>query len=126
MAMLLEGIVGMLAGVAAFGWPGLTALALLYIIAFWAILTGVLEIVAAVRLRRVIPNEWGLILGGALSVLFGVVLVVAPNTGALAVVWTIGAYAVVFGITLLVLAVRLRGYAQRLAGPQPAARPVTP
>jgi uncharacterized membrane protein HdeD (DUF308 family) len=126
LAMLLEGIVSILAGLAAFVWPGLTALVLLYIIAFWAILTGVLEIVAAVRLRRVIQNEWGLLIGGALSVLFGLVLVVAPGAGALAVVWIIGSYAVVFGITLLALAWRLREHAQRLGGAQTSARPVVP
>jgi uncharacterized membrane protein HdeD (DUF308 family) len=126
LAMLLEGVVGILAGLAAFAWPGLTALVLLYIIAFWAILTGVLEIVAAVRLRRVIQNEWSLLIGGALSVLFGVMLVVAPGAGALAVVWIIAAYAVVFGIALLALAWRLRGHAQRLGGPRATARPVVP
>jgi uncharacterized membrane protein HdeD (DUF308 family) len=125
-AMLLEGVVGILAGLAAFAWPGLTALVLLYIIAFWAILTGVLEIVAAIRLRRVIQNEWALLIGGVLSVVLGLVLVAAPGAGALAVIWIIGAYAVVFGITLLALAWRLRGHAQRLAGPQASARPAIP
>ena len=72
--MGLEGVVGVLAGLATFVFPGLTALVLLYIIAFWAVLTGVLEVVAAVRLRRAITNEWGLIIGGILSVLFRSVL----------------------------------------------------
>jgi uncharacterized membrane protein HdeD (DUF308 family) len=70
--MGLEAVVGVLAGVVTFVLPGLTALVLLYIIAFWAVLTGVLEVVAAVRLRRAITNEWGLIIGGVLSVLFGI------------------------------------------------------
>jgi uncharacterized membrane protein HdeD (DUF308 family) len=113
--MLVEGIIGVLAGIAAFAWPGLTALVLLYIIAFWAIVTGVLEVIAAVRLRRVISNEWALILGGALSVVFGVALIVSPGAGALAVVWLIGAYAVVFGVMLLALSWRLRGHAHGLA-----------
>ena len=82
LAMAVEGVVSILAGVVAFVWPGIAALVLLYIIAFWAIVTGVLEIVAAVRLRAVIPNELALSIGGVLSVLFGVVLVVAPGTGA--------------------------------------------
>ena len=125
-AMLIEGVVGVLAGLAAFAWPDLTALVLLYIIAFWAILTGALEIFAAIRLRQVIDNEWALILGGALSVLFGVILVVAPGAGALAVVWLIGAYALVFGVVLLALSWRLRGHAQNLGGARATGRAVTP
>jgi len=110
----LEGVVGVLAGLAAFVFPGLTALVLLYIIALWAVLTGVLEVVAAVRLRRTITNEWGLIIGGILSVLFGIVLIVSPGAGALAVVFLIGAYAVLFGVTLLMLSWRLRSHTQHL------------
>jgi len=116
LAMGLEGVVGVLAGLAAFVYPGLTALVLLYIIAFWAILTGVLEVVAAVRLRRVITNEWGLIIGGVLSVLFGIVLIASPGAGALAVVFLIGAYAVLFGVALLILSWGLRSHEQRLPG----------
>jgi uncharacterized membrane protein HdeD (DUF308 family) len=112
--MGLEGLVGVLAGLATFVYPGLTALVLLYIIAFWAVVTGVLEVVAAVRLRRAITNEWGLIIGGVLSVLFGIVLIVSPGAGALAVVFVIGAYAVLFGVTLLMLSWRLRSHAQHL------------
>jgi len=124
--MGLEGVVGVLAGLVAFAFPGLTALVLLYIIAIWAVLTGVLEVVAAVRLRRAITNEWGLIIGGILSVLFGIVLIVAPGAGALAVVFLIGAYAVLFGVTLLMLSWRLRGHAQRLpAGGQTSGRAAT-
>jgi uncharacterized membrane protein HdeD (DUF308 family) len=111
----LEGVVGVLAGLATFVFPGLTALVLLYIIAFWAVLTGVLEVVAAVRLRRAISNEWGLIVGGVLSVLFGIVLIVSPGAGALAVVFLIGIYAVLFGVTLLAMSWRLRSHAQQLS-----------
>ena len=106
--LLVEGIVGVLAGLAAFFWPALTALVLLYIIAFWAIVTGVLEIIGAIRLRQVIKNEVWLIIGGVLSVLFGLLLVAAPGTGALAVVFIIGVYAIIFGIALLGVAWRLR------------------
>ena len=112
--MGLEGVVGVLAGLATFVFPGLTALVLLYIIAFWAILTGILEVVAAVRLRQAITNEWGLIIGGVLSVLFGIVLIASPGAGALAVVFLIGFYAVLFGVTLLMLSWRLRSHAQQL------------
>jgi uncharacterized membrane protein HdeD (DUF308 family) len=119
MVMLIEGIVSVLAGVVTFAFPGLTALVLLYIIAFWAILTGVLEIVAAFRLRRAISNELGLIIGGVLSVLFGLVLVIVPGAGALAVVFLIGAYAIIFGIALLGLAWRLREHHQAALGRPP-------
>jgi uncharacterized membrane protein HdeD (DUF308 family) len=88
--------------------PGLTALALVWVVAAWALVTGVLEIVAAVRLRRRISNEWLLVLGGLASVIFGVLLVIAPAAGALVLVLWIGAYAVVFGGLLLALAFRLR------------------
>ncbi|MDQ6669799.1 MAG: HdeD family acid-resistance protein [Chloroflexota bacterium] len=121
LAQVTEGIIGVLAGLAAFVWPGLTALVLLYIIAFWAILTGVLEVVAAVRLRSVLNNELGLIVGGVLSMLFGIVLVVAPGAGALAVAWLIGAYAVVFGFTLLALSWRLRSHHHDVVEGGPAA-----
>ncbi len=114
LSMRLEGVVGALAGLATLVFPGLTALVLLYIIAFWAVLTGVLEVVAAVRLRRAITNEWGLIIGGVLSVLFGIVLIASPGVGALAVVFVIAAYAVLFGVTLLMLSWRLRSHAQQL------------
>ena len=108
-APLLEGVLGIIAGIVAFVWPGLTALTLVYIIAAWAIVTGVLELIAAVRLRNVISNEWTLGFAGVLSVVFGVLLFAQPGAGALAVVWIIGAYAVIFGIALLALAWRLRG-----------------
>ena len=114
--LALEGIVGVVAGIVAFAWPLITALVLLYIIAFWAIITGVLEIIAAVRLRRTITNEFGLIIGGILSVVFGVILIVAPGAGALAVVFLIGAYAIIFGITLLGFAWRLREHHRTLTG----------
>ena len=116
-ALLIEGVVGIGAGVATFLWPGLTALVLVYIIAFWALITGVLEIMAAFRLRKVIENEWWLVLSGALSVVFGIVLFAAPGAGALALVWVIGAYAVLFGIVLLALGFRLRTMRQGSRAP---------
>jgi uncharacterized membrane protein HdeD (DUF308 family) len=111
--LLLEGIVGVAAGIVTFVWPDLTALVLLYIIAVWALLTGVLELIAAVRLRKVITNEWWLVLSGILSVLFALVLLAMPATGAVAVVWVIAAYAIVFGVFMLALALRLHGVSQR-------------
>src|SRR5207249_6104528 len=109
-ALLIEGVIGIIAGVLTFAWPAITAIALLYVIAFWAIFTGVFEIVAGIRLRKVIANEWLLLLMGVLSALFGLLILFAPGAGALAIVLWIGAYALIFGIFLLALAFRLRGH----------------
>jgi len=105
---LLEGIIGIGAGITAFLWPGLTAYVLLMVIASWAIITGILEIAAAIRLRREITNEWALAFGGLLSVGLGVLLFMRPVLGGLALVWTIGAYALLFGVLLIALGFRLR------------------
>src|SRR5215208_118153 len=119
--LLIEGILGVLAGLVAFFWPGLTALALLYFIAAWAIVTGIMEIVAAVRLRQEIEGEWALGLSGLLSVIFGVLLVVLPApAGLLSLVWLIGAYAVATGVLLLILAFRVRSEAGREAPARPS------
>ena len=110
--LVLEGIVSIAAGVIAFAWPGLTLLALVWLVAGWAIITGVLEIVAAIRLRKHIDNEWWLVLSGVASVVFGGLLIVAPIAGALAVTLWIGAYAVVFGALMIALGLRLRRHRQ--------------
>jgi uncharacterized membrane protein HdeD (DUF308 family) len=116
-ALLIEGVVGIAAGVATFAWPGLTALVLVYIIAVWGVVTGVLEVIAAIRLRQVIRNEWLLALSGIASVLFGIVLFVAPGAGAVALVWLIAAFAIVDGILLLLLSFRLRSLGQQQPSP---------
>ncbi|HEY3248987.1 MAG TPA: DUF308 domain-containing protein [bacterium] len=108
-ALILEAVSGVAAGILTFLWPAMTALILLYLIAAWAILTGVFEVVAAVRLRKDIQGEWMLALGGIVSVAFGVLLVLFPGSGALVVTWIIGIYAVMFGILLVGLGLRLRG-----------------
>ncbi len=108
--LLLEGLVGIAAGILTFLYPGMTTLVLLYIMAAWAVVTGVLEILAALRLRAHLRSEWALALGGLASIVFGVILFVFPAAGALAWVWLIGAYAIIFGILLLAFGLRLRGW----------------
>ena len=107
--LLLQGIVGIGAGVVTLFWPGITALALLAVIAAWALIGGALQVAAAIRLRKVITGEWLLALGGVLSIALGVLLLIFPGPGALALVLWTGAYAFVFGIVLLVLGFKLRG-----------------
>jgi uncharacterized membrane protein HdeD (DUF308 family) len=103
----LSGVAGIVIAIATLVWPGITALTLLYLVAFWAILTGVLQIVAAIELRRVIEGEFWMILGGALSIVFGSLLMVNPGTGLLSLVWLVGFYAIMFGCSSLGVAYRL-------------------
>jgi uncharacterized membrane protein HdeD (DUF308 family) len=106
--LVLEGIVGIIVGLATFAWPGITAVALTYLIAAWAIVTGILEIAGAIRLRRYIRHEWLYILGGALSVLLGVLIMGRPLIGALTLTWMLGVYGIFFGAMLLGLSFNLR------------------
>jgi uncharacterized membrane protein HdeD (DUF308 family) len=108
--LIFVGIAGLIAGVITLLWPGLTALALLYLIAWWCIVKGLFEIVGAIRIRKEIDNEWWLVLGGALSVVFGAILIMRPGAGALALIWLIAVWAIVIGVTLLALAFRLRSH----------------
>jgi uncharacterized membrane protein HdeD (DUF308 family) len=105
--LFLEGLAGIAVGSITFLRPGLTAFVLLYGIAFWAMTTGVLEIVAAIRLRKEIKGEWMLAFSGVLSLVFGVLLLVFHAAGALTVAWLIGWYAILFGAMLLSLGWRL-------------------
>lgn len=107
---LLEGFIGIAAGVIALIRPDLATLVLLYVIAAWAIFTGILEIVTAIRLRHEITNEWVMGLGGVLSVALGLLLFFQPVTGSLVIIWTIAAYAIIFGILLVALGFRLRNW----------------
>jgi uncharacterized membrane protein HdeD (DUF308 family) len=115
--IVLVGLVGIAAGVLTFVMPGVTAIALLIMIAVWAIVSGVFEIVAAIRLRKEIANEWMLILSGALSVVFGALMILNPGAGALAVLWLIGSFAIAFGVLLVILAFRLKKHATAHVAP---------
>jgi uncharacterized membrane protein HdeD (DUF308 family) len=124
--LLFEGILSIAAGVVAFAWPGITALVLLALIGFWAVLTGIAEIAAAIRLRRQIRGEWLLATSGILSIAFGVLVLLFPGAGALALVWMIGAYAIVFGGLLIGLGVRLKRWGRPRERPIPTGGMPTP
>jgi uncharacterized membrane protein HdeD (DUF308 family) len=109
---IAEGVLGVLAGLIALFWPGMTALVLLFVISAWAIFTGLLKVITAIAFRREIENEWLMGLSGVLSVLFGVVIAVLPGAGALSLVWLVGIYALIFGVALIVLGLRARGHRQ--------------
>ncbi len=104
---LLEGIVDIAAAVIAVLFPTLAALTLLFVIAIWAIITGLLEIAAAIRLRAEIENEWAMGLAGAASVILGIVLILNPGPGLVGLVWVIAIWAIIFGILMIALAFRL-------------------
>jgi uncharacterized membrane protein HdeD (DUF308 family) len=106
--MIVLGILSIAAGVLTFAWPGITAIALLAFIAAWAIVRGIVEISAAIALRKVIDNEFLLVLSALCSILFGVIMIARPGAGALAVLWIIGTYAIIFGVLTISLAMRLR------------------
>ena len=115
-ALLLIGVLGVAAGIVTFLWPGITALALLMLIAAWAFVMGIFQIIAAIRLRKEIAHEWLLGLSGVLSVVFGVLMVLSPGAGALAVLWVIAAYSIVFGALLIFLGFRLKAHAAAETG----------
>jgi uncharacterized membrane protein HdeD (DUF308 family) len=121
--LLLEGLLGIAAGVVTWVWPELTALGLLAVIAVWAIVTGLMEIAAAIRLRRVITNEVWLALAGVGSVVFGVLVLLFPGAGAIGIAWAIGWYAIVFGALLVALGFRLGGARGPMVGAQASTPP---
>lgn len=114
---VFRGLLGIGASVLVVVWPDISALALLYVIAFWAIATGIFQIAASIELRKLIDNEWFLALSGIASVAFGVLAIVFPGDGAVAIAWTIGIYAVAFGSLLIGLGIRLHSLGRHMPSP---------
>jgi len=110
--LILIGVLGIAAGLLTFLWPGLTALVLTSFIGAWSLIHGIFEIVGAIKIRKEIDNEWWLILSGALSVLFGLALLIMPGAGALALIWIIGIYSIIFGGLLVGFALRLKKHSE--------------
>jgi uncharacterized membrane protein HdeD (DUF308 family) len=120
--LLFEAIVGIGAGIVAFAYPGITLLVLVFLMATWAIMTGVVEIAAAIRLRKEIQGEFWLGLSGVISILFGVIVAAQPITGELFLAYMVGFYAILFGVFFLMLGLRLRkAHAHVSGGAAPAA-----
>lgn len=113
-AHVVDGLVSLAAGVIALAWPGITAVALVIVIATWALLGGAAQIVTAVRLRRLLEREWLMMLNGVLAIAFAVLLLALPSTGLVSLVWLLGLYAIVAGVALIVFGVRLRRWDRRL------------
>jgi uncharacterized membrane protein HdeD (DUF308 family) len=113
---VVQGVISVVAGIVAFAWPGVTALAILFVIAFWSIVSGAAVIAESFAMRRRGVGEWGWTLaGGVVSVLFGIVLLIQPGAGLLTLLWLVGTFSVVFGIIVVVWAFRLRRAAGALA-----------
>jgi uncharacterized membrane protein HdeD (DUF308 family) len=128
--LVLEGLADIGIGVIALFWPGITALGLLWVVAAWALVTGIFEIVAAIRLRKAIRGEWLLALSGVLSIGLGVMLIIFPVAGLLTLVLWTGAYALLFGVVMVLLSLRLRARrgpqtTLNVVGAPPEAAPAT-
>jgi uncharacterized membrane protein HdeD (DUF308 family) len=109
--LVIVGVLGVAAGAVTFVWPDITALSLLLVIAAWALVMGAFQIASAIHIRKTIDNEWMLGLSGVVSMIFGAMIFFYPQAGALAVAWMIGAFAIPFGLLLIMLGFRLRRYA---------------
>ncbi|MDY6867852.1 MAG: HdeD family acid-resistance protein [Chloroflexota bacterium] len=107
---LIEGILDIVIAILTFVWPDITAVVLLYFIAAWALLSGVLEIILAIRIRQMIEREWAMILGGILSIIFSVLLFVFPSEGAISLLMLIGIYSIIIGILFVILGFRIRKF----------------
>src|SRR5205085_2116457 len=114
-SLVLGGLAGIIIGVVTFVNPTITAVSLLYFIGVWAVLTGIFEVIAAIQLRQEISNEWSLIFGGILSVIFGVLVFIYPQASALSILWLIGIYAAIYGIAIVALGFRIKSLGNTLS-----------
>ena len=124
--LALQGILGIAVAALTFVWPGITALALLFLIGAWAIVGGAMRIALAIQLRKVIVGEWLLGLSGVMSIIFGVLVYVVPVAGVVGVAFMVGFYAIVLGIVMMSLAIRLRRFERTVGaakGPQRVSPP---
>jgi len=108
--LVLSGIAGIAAGILTFIYPSITAVVLVYIVAAWAVITGIFEIVAAFEWRQVLSDTWMLGLAGVLSIIIGVLLFSSPSAGLLAWAWLIAIYAIVYGVLYIAAGIRLRSF----------------
>lgn len=106
--LLAEGVLGIAFGAAALAWPAISLLALVFVMGFWALLTGLVSITTAWRMRTLVRGEWFWVASGVLSVIFGIAVFLQPAAGALVLVWLFGIYAILFGIAFIGIALRLR------------------
>jgi uncharacterized membrane protein HdeD (DUF308 family) len=114
--LVLEGILGLVAGFLSIVWPQITALVLVFFVGWWAIVTGALEVWGAIRLREQITGEFWMALAGVISILFGVYVILFPGAGILSVLWLIAVFSIAFGVSLIALGWRLRGINERHQG----------
>ena len=105
---ILIGLAGIVAGVLVMALPGVSTLVLMYFIASWMVVIGMLQIIYAIRARQEISNQWWIALSGALSVVIGLYFFAFPGDGAVSLVWLIGTYSIIFGVILVILALRAR------------------
>lgn len=115
LTLVVMGLLGLAVGAASILWPGITALTIVLIVAYWAIITGVLQIFVAVEIRTLIDNEWLLVLSGLISIVFGILLIWRPGAGIITLTWLFGIYAIVYGIIMLGLGFRLKSLVGRTA-----------
>lgn len=106
--LVLEGVLGIAAGLVALFMPGITVVFLITLIAVWCLITGLLEIILAIRLRKELTNEWMLVVAGIFSIIFGILLFAQPLAGVVVIAWWLGAYALLFGFFLILVGMRLK------------------